>query len=275
MLIDNVPKRAHNLSRKLQFRDGSGPMLVDQRRDVILEIIESKGFVTLQDLIDEVGASESTVRRDLDHLDRIGQIRRTRGGAAYVGESLTGFEDRKGRATQEKQQIGRAAAELIESGETILLDGGTTTLEVARNLAGKNLQVVTNSLPTVNLLVGAANIELVYLGGYVYPKTGVALGQLTVEALKTIHARRLVMSVGGITERGLFNSNSLLVETERQMMQAADEVIVVADSGKLGHSELAHLCPLGDVDRLVVDRGITDEWRQIVADHGIELIVAE
>lgn len=274
MLIDCVRGTVHNLSQENLVRDGSGPMLVDQRRDVILEIIESKGFVSLQDLIDEVGASESTVRRDLDHLDRIGQIRRTRGGAAYVGESLTGFDDRKGKATHEKQQIGRAAAELIESGETVLLDGGTTTLEVARHLAGKNLQVVTNSLPTVNLLVGAANIELVYLGGYVYPKTGVALGQLTVQALKTIHARRLVMSVGGITERGLFNSNSLLVETERQMMQAADEVIVVADSGKLGHSELAHLCPLGDVDRMVVDSGITDEWRQIVTDHGIELIIA-
>ena len=249
-------------------------MLVDQRRDSIVEILESKGFVALQDLVDEVQASESTVRRDLDYLDRIGQIRRTRGGAAYVGESLTGFDDRKQRATEEKQKIGRAAAALIESGETVLLDGGTTTLEVARHLTGKNLQVVTNSLPTVNLLVGAANIELVFLGGYVYPKTGVALGQITVDALKQIHARRLVMSVGGITQRGLFNSNSLLVESERQMMAAADEIIVVADSGKLGHSELAHLCPLNEVDRMVVDAGITDEWKQIVTDHGIELIVA-
>jgi DeoR/GlpR family transcriptional regulator of sugar metabolism len=108
----------------------------------------------------------------------------------------------------------------------------------------------------------------------VYPKTGVALGAITVEALKQIHARRLVMSVGGITEAGLFNSNSLLVETERQMIEAADEVIVVADSSKLGHSELAHLAPLSDVDRLVVDAGITDEWKQIVREHGIELIVA-
>jgi DeoR/GlpR family transcriptional regulator of sugar metabolism len=82
------------------------------------------------------------------------------------------------------------------------------------------------------------------------------------------------MSVGGITENGLFNSNSLLVETERYMMQAADEVIVVADSGKLGHSELAHLCPLEDVDRLVVDGGITEDWRRLAADRGIELIVA-
>lgn len=249
-------------------------MLVDQRRDSIVEILEAKGFVALQDLVDEVRASESTVRRDLDYLDRIGQIRRTRGGAAYVGESLTGFDDRKQRATEEKQKIGRAAAGLIESGETVLLDGGTTTLEVARHLTGKNLQVVTNSLPTVNLLVGSPNIELVFLGGYVYPKTGVALGQVTVDALKQIHVRRLVMSVGGITQRGLFNSNSLLVESERQMMAAADEVIVVADSGKLGHSELTHLCQLNEVDRMVVDSGITNEWKQIVTDHGIDLIIA-
>jgi len=249
-------------------------MLVDQRRDSILETIQSKGYVALQQLVEDVGASESTIRRDLDHLDRIGQIRRTRGGAAYVGESLTGFDVRQGRATEEKQRIGRTTAELIESGETVLLDGGTTTLEVARHLGGKKLQVVTNSLPLANLLVGATNIELVFLGGYVYPKTGVALGGLTVEALKGIHARRLVISVGGITEAGLFNSNSLLVETERQMLEVADEVIVVADSGKLGHSELAHLCPLKDVDCMVVDNGITDEWKEIVTDHGIELIIA-
>lgn len=256
-------------------RRESRGMLADQRRDTILRIIEKTGYISLQRLVDDVGASESTIRRDLEHLDRIGQIRRTRGGAAYVGESLTAFDDRRTRAAAEKQRIGRTAAELIESGETVLLDGGTTTLEVARQLAGKNLQVVTNSLPTVNLLVGAPNIELIYLGGYVYPKTGVALGNLTVEALKGIHARRLVMSVGGITETGLFNSNSLLVETERKMMEAADEVIVVADSGKLGHSELAHLCRLEDVDRLVVDAAISDEWKRTIKEHGIDLIIAD
>lgn len=250
-------------------------MLVDQRRGNILEIVESKGFVSLQELVDAVGASESTVRRDLDHLDGTGQIRRTRGGAAYVGDSLTAFDDRQGTAVAEKQRIGRRAAELIEPGETVLLDGGTTTLEVARNLVGKRLQVVTNSLPIVNLLVGAAEVELVYLGGYVYPKTGVALGALTIEALKGIRARRLVMSVGGITEAGLFNSNSLLVETERQMIEAADEVIVVTDSGKLGHTELAHLCPLGDVQKMVVDGEITEEWRATLEESGVDVVIAE
>jgi DeoR family fructose operon transcriptional repressor len=250
-------------------------MLLDQRRDSILEIIESKGFVSLQELSDRLGASESTVRRDLEHLDRIGQIRRTRGGAAYVGDSLTTFEERKQTATEEKQRIGRFAAELIESGETVLLDGGSTTLEVARQLVGKTLQVVTNSLPIVNLLVGVSSIELVYLGGYLYPKTGVALGSLTVAALKQIHARRLIMSTGGITAAGLFNSNSLLVEAERQMIEAVDEVIVVADSSKFGHLELTHLAPLDTVDRLVTDARITGDWRRTVTESGVELIVAE
>ncbi|MEZ6055350.1 MAG: DeoR/GlpR family DNA-binding transcription regulator [Planctomycetaceae bacterium] len=249
-------------------------MLVDERREGILEIVESRGFASLNDLANGVGASESTVRRDLEYLDRIGQVRRTRGGAAFVGESLTAFDVRKQRAAAEKERIGVRAAELIESGETIILDGGSTTLEVAKNLNGKTLQVVTNSLPILTHLVGASQIELIALGGYLYPKTGVALGELTISALKQIHARRLVMSVGGMTAMGLFNSNSLLVETERQMIESAEEVIVVADAGKLGHSELAHLAALDIVDKLVVDAGITPEWQQIAHDHGIEVVIA-
>ncbi|WP_437225666.1 DeoR/GlpR family DNA-binding transcription regulator [Planctomicrobium sp. SH661] len=250
-------------------------MLLDQRRTSVLDIIENKGFASLKEIADAISVSESTVRRDLEHLESIGQVRRTRGGAAYVGESLSGFEDRRSQALREKQRIGRCVAELIGSGETIILDGGTTTLEVAKHLSGKSLQVVTNSLPIVNHLVSVSDIELVFLGGYLYPKTGVALGGLTVAALKQIQARRLIMGVGGITEAGLFNSNSLLVEAEQQMMASADEVIVVADSSKLGHSELTRLCGLDSIHRLVVDSGISAEWRSRIRDFGIELIVVE
>lgn len=250
-------------------------MLLDERRHHILQIIESKGFVSLQELVKDIGVSESTVRRDVEYLDGIGQIRRTRGGAAYVGESLTTFEDRRSRAIEQKRLVARVAAELIENEEAVLLDGGTTTFEVARCLMGKSLQVVTNSLPIVNLLVNQPGIELMMIGGYLYPKTGVALGPMAVAALANIHVRRLIMSAGGITEKGLFNSNALLVETERQMMAAADEIIVVSDSGKLGHSALGHLCGLEKVDRMVVDAGITPEWRKMLHEAGVELIVAE
>ncbi|MCH7989714.1 MAG: DeoR/GlpR transcriptional regulator, partial [Planctomycetes bacterium] len=209
------------------------------------------------------------------YLDGIGQIRRTRGGAAYIGESLAKFDDRVSQATQEKKRVARKVADLIEPGEAVLLDGGTTTLEVARLLIGKPLHVVTNSLPIASLLANQPQIELMMIGGYLFPQTGVALGPLAVDALKHINVRRLVMSVGGITEKGLFNSNALLVETERQMMESAEEVIVVSDSSKLGHSALAHLCPLEAVSRLVVDSGITPQWREIIQNAGVELVVVE
>lgn len=250
-------------------------MLLDQRRTSILELIETKGFVSLKEITETIPVSESTVRRDLEFLESIGQIRRTRGGAAYVGESFSAFDDRKSIAIREKQRIGRFVADLISPGETIILDGGTTTLEVARNLSGKSLQVVTNSLPIVNHLVSVSDIEVIFLGGYLYPKTGVALGALTVAALKQIQARRLIMGVGGITEAGVFNSNSLLVEAEQQMMAAADEVIVVADSTKFGHSEFTRLCGLESLHRVVVDSGLSEEWRERIRSFGIELMVVE
>ena len=109
-------------------------MLLDQRRGSIREFIETKGFVSLHEIAESVGVSESTVRRDLEYLDRTGQIRRTRGGAAGVGEALPAFDDRENQFLNEKQRVGRKVAELIQPGETILLDGGTTTLHVAKHL---------------------------------------------------------------------------------------------------------------------------------------------
>ena len=250
-------------------------MLLDQRRDSILQVIEQQGFVSLQELVTRLGASESTVRRDLEYLDGIGQIRRTRGGAAYTGESITPFEERRATAIPEKQRIGRVVADLISPGETILLDGGTTTLEVARCLAGKLLQVVTNSLPIANLLAQQPSIELILIGGYLYPRTGVALGPLAAAALAELNVPRVIMGTGGITEKGLFNSNTLLVECERLMLQAAEEVWVVADSSKFGRSALAHLCELSKVTRIIVDGGLSEHWRGVIQDAGIELTLAE
>jgi DeoR family fructose operon transcriptional repressor len=249
---------------------GGKPMIVDERRSRILQIAEESGFVSLQRLVAEVGASESTIRRDLEYLDSSGQIQRTRGGASYLGDSLSDFDSRRSRASQEKQLIARRTADLIAPGETVLLDGGTTTLEVARHLSGKTLQVLTNSLPIASLLMNRPEIELIFIGGYVYPRTGVALGEQSVEALKKMHASRLVMSTGGITADGLFNSNALLVETERQMIRAADRVTLVADSSKFGQRALSHLCPLSDVDEIVTDDGMSNEWRHVVESAGLK-----
>jgi DeoR/GlpR family transcriptional regulator of sugar metabolism len=103
----------------------------------------------------------------------------------------------------------------------------------------------------------------------------IVLGPLAMAALSEIHVRRLFMSVGGITEKGLYNSNALLADTERSMLSAAEEVIVVADSAKFGHSALAHLCPLNRVHRVVADPGLSDEWKRSLTDAGIALTIAE
>ena len=152
-------------------------MLLETRRRRLLDLIARQGFATLDELVKVLDVSESTVRRDLEALDLAGSVKRTHGGAVYSGEvrTMPALEDRAGSATLEKQAIGRATAALIEDGDSVLLDGGTTTLEVARALLGRPLQVVTNSLPIAQLLSASKDIDLIMIGGYIYPRTGVAL----------------------------------------------------------------------------------------------------
>lgn len=251
-------------------------MIVEERRQKVLELVSEHGFMALTALAKAVNASESTVRRDLDYWDQHGIIKRTHGGAMFREDvqRLPALEERTSREMEEKKQIAQAAAARIQDGDAILLDGGTTTLEVARLLVGRPLQIVTNSLPIANLFASSRETDLVMLGGYVYPRTGVALGPLTVRMMDEIHVHQTIMGVGGITAKGLFNSNLLLVETERAMMRCADEVAVVADHTKIGRQALAFLCELTAIDTLIVDRDVQPAQRALIAQADIRLIVA-
>lgn len=251
-------------------------MLVEERRKQVLDLVSRRGFVTLADLAQEVQVSDSTLRRDLDHWFRLGQIKRIHGGAMFTGESaaLPPLEARSTSQTSEKRMIAQAAAARIRNGDTVLLDGGTTTLEVARFLVGRPLQIVTNSLPIANLFASSRETDLVLLGGYVYPSTGVSLGPMTVRMMENIHVHQCILSVGGITAKGLFNSNLLLVETERRMMRCADEVVVVADHTKVGRQALAFLCKLAAIDTLIVDSNLTPPQRDLLEQAAVRLILA-
>jgi DeoR family fructose operon transcriptional repressor len=251
-------------------------VIVEERRQRVLDLLAERGFVALTDLAQMTQASESTIRRDLDFFAEKGLLKRTHGGAVFVNdrETLPPLEDRSQLKIDEKRDIARLAASRIRDGDSVLLDGGTTTLEVARLLVGRPVQIVTNSLPIANLFASSHETDLVILGGYVFPRTGVALGPLTVRMMDEIHVHQTILSVGGITAKGLFNSNLLLVETERAMMNCADEVVVVADHSKLGRQALAFLCKLSDVDTLIVDRGLSAEQRALALGQGVRLMVA-
>jgi DeoR family fructose operon transcriptional repressor len=248
----------------------------EERRSRLLELVRLRGFASLPDLASELQVSESTVRRDLDYLEETGSAQRTHGGVFYTGPSpkLQHFDQRQKTQWDKKRLISEAAAKLIEDGDTVLLDGGSTTYELARVLVARPLQVVTNSLPVANLFTSSDSADLVLVGGYVHTRTGVSLGPYANQMLADLHVRRAVLSVAGITDSGYYNSNLLLVETERAMMKAADQVIVVADSTKFGRTSLAHLCGLGEVDVLVVDNEISDPWRGKLVAAGVQLVLA-
>jgi DeoR/GlpR family transcriptional regulator of sugar metabolism len=252
-------------------------VLVQQRRQRVLDLVSQKGFITLTELARALKASESTVRRDLDHWNQQGMLKRIHGGAMYTGDNsvLPALEDRSTSQIAEKRLVAKAAVGRIRDGDAILLDGGTTTLEVARLLVGRSLQIVTNSLPIAGLFANSRETDLVMIGGYVYPKTGVALGPLSVRMMDDIHVRHTIMSVGGITEKGLFNSNLLLVETERRMMECADEVVVVADHTKIGRQALAFLSNLAAIDLLIVDAAARPEQLRILDQAGVEYVLAD
>lgn len=251
-------------------------MLVEERRQKVLELVQQRGFVASAELVRVLGVSESTLRRDLEYWDQLGNLKRTHGGAMYTGQRLEmpALEDRSTTALPQKRAIAEHVAGQLADGSAILLDGGTTTLEIARLIIGRSLQVVTNSLPIAQLLSGSGTIDLILLGGYVSPRTGVAMGPLTIKQLEGIQVQTAYFGVSGITPKGLFNSNLLLVETERAMMRTADEVVVVADASKLGRSALAPLCELHQVRRLITDGTLSSEQRQWLEEAGVLVEVA-
>ncbi len=251
-------------------------MTTDQRRSRLLELVQTRGFASLPDLAEELTVSESTIRRDLGHLEEEGSAKRTHGGVFYTGPSpnLPHFKQRQEAEWDKKKAIAKVASLLIENGDTVLLDGGSTTYELARLLVGRPLQVVTNSLPVANLFNADANTDLILIGGYVHTRTGVVQGPYANEMLSSLNVRRAVLSVAGIDESGMYNSNRLLAETQRAILNISHEVIVVADSTKFGFRSLAHVCELNKVSKLVVDDNIEDAWKNKLENAGVELIIA-
>ncbi len=247
------------------------------RRERLRRMVRQTGFASLGELAESLSVSESTVRRDLEQLERSGDVRRTHGGVFWTGESATirAFEGRKDTTWTVKAAIGAAAAKLIEEHDTILLDGGSTTYELARCLVGRRLQVVTNSLPVAHLLSSSDSIDLVTIGGCVRGRTAVAIGPMAESMLRQINVRLAFLSVAGINERGYFNNNMMLVESEKAMLAAADQAYVVTDHTKFGKVSLSHLCRLEDVQGVVTDSGLASHWKKRIDDAGVELVLAD
>lgn len=277
----------------------AGKMLAEQRRNKILETMRQERYTQLFHLAQLLKVSESTVRRDVESLVGQGLLRRTYGGVAYNGHggevegNRDGYRDDSPQAFhlpgtpplgektdartlkaihwQEKLAIAKYTARMIPEGDTVLLDGGSTAYAVALELVSRPLTLVTNSLPVANLFASDPANELILVGGSVCPRTGVVRGSYANLMLQQIRVRRAVISAAGIGADGFYNNNVLLVETERTIHKIANELIVVADSSKFGQKSLSHICALDEVDHIVTDDRISQEWIDRIRQANVEL----
>jgi DeoR family transcriptional regulator, fructose operon transcriptional repressor len=184
------------------------------------------------------------------------------------------FADRQTAMSQAKVAIGRAVATLIPPEQTVIINGGTTCFEVARALVGTRLNVITNSVPIASLLSADLATEVTLIGGYVYPRTGVALGAMAEGQLASLRATQLIFGCAGVCEEGAFNANQMMVDVEKRMMSIADEIILVADHTKFGKRSVVKLCELDQMDVIVTDAGADERTREFLGGLKAKVVYA-
>ena len=246
-----------------------------ERHARLLEALNA-GEIDVDDLARRFDVSASTVRRDLQHLSRKNAVRRTYGGAILTGPAAeTTLEQRLAVQGRQKQAIAQAAIELIEDGDTLILDAGSTVAAFGRLLLQRRLRVITNNLALLPFLAKAPSIELVVLGGALRTTSMSTMGPLAHDALRRMTADRAIMSADGVVSgRGLCEADLEQVALKSLMMEQAKDVIVLADAGKLGRAEQSAWAPLPPRWTLVTDSGASDEQRQRLTEAGARVIVA-
>ena len=250
----------------------------EARQIAIESFLQKMEFASLEDLAAQTGASVSTVRRDLAVLESRGLVRRTHGGARLEKsrpiEEDNGWIESGMKRIAEKDRIARACASLVEFDSSVILDAGTTVHAVARALRERRPQIVTNSLLIANQYASDSQIEVVVSGGVIYPRLGVLVGPLAVQAFANINVDYAILSAGGLTDEGLMNSHTLLIDIQREMLRAAKTVIMCLDHSKFDRKSITSLCGLDQIDVVVTDREPSRSWRQRLESAGVQLVVA-
>jgi DeoR/GlpR family transcriptional regulator of sugar metabolism len=246
------------------------------RQRKIREMLEVEEFLDMDRLRSVLEASESTIRRDLAGLEDEGVLKRVYGGAMAMQtkDHALDFAWQSAHMAAEKKRIATVAAGLVHDNQTVILDGGTTVAAVARELAGRSLHVITNSLPIAEVFSDARQVEVTLTGGFLYPRLRATLGPLCEQVFASVTADVLIMGIGGVTESGFSNSNTLIVGPEQKMIQAARKLIIVTDHTKFGRGSVIHLAPLSEADVVVSDAGLSTEHQDMLKAHGVEVLLA-
>jgi len=244
----------------------------EERQAKIEAYLQKAEFASLEELAQHVGASVSTVRRDVAALEASRPIRRTHGGARSLQPSKSDefvFNVRDTHQVTEKDLLGEACAELIEPGQNVIIDSGTTCFHVAKRLDDKVAQIITNSLPVANHFSASVRHEVHLSGGVIYPRLGTLVGPHAVETFSRMHADVAILSGSGISAEGVYNSHALIVDIQR-----AAKVIFCLDHTKFGRRSTFFLCDFAEVDVIVTDAKAPPDLVATLRAQGLQVIVA-
>jgi DeoR family transcriptional regulator of aga operon len=249
-----------------------------ERQKQILTLLTRQGRLSVTEIVEQFSISEATVRRDLESLASQGKLLRVHGGVIAIEQAPPELPilERENEQPDEKTRIGRAIASLIADKETVFLGSGTTVLEVARNLRDhRNLTVITNSLPVLNMLAGIKEITVIALGGSLRDSELSFIGHITEQALSEVRADKVIIGIRAISlEQGLTNDYLQETLTDRAILKIGREVIIAADHTKCGVVSTAFLAPLSAMHTMVTDGGTDDKFINALKRKAINIIVA-
>jgi len=252
-------------------------MQAEERQSKIEAYLQKAEFASLEELAQALGASVSTIRRDVAALEERGAARRTHGGARLLQAPKSDeyvFNVRDTHQVAEKEAIGVACAALVKPGQNVIIDAGTTCFHIAKRLDDKVAQIITNSLPVANLFSGSNRHEVHLSGGTIYPRLGTLVGPHAVETFSRMHADVAILSGSGISSEGIYNSHALLVDIQRAMIAGAAKVVFCFDHTKFGRRSTFFLCDFADVDVVVTDAQAPEDLVRELRAKGIEVVLA-
>ncbi|AZN98448.1 DeoR/GlpR transcriptional regulator [Mesorhizobium sp. M9A.F.Ca.ET.002.03.1.2] len=253
-------------------------MKSDGRRQGIMDFLMDAGTASVDDLASRFGVSKMTVHRDLDELEQSGFLRKVRGGASIQPSGLfeSDFRYRQKQAGEEKQRLAAAAVAMIEPGQTVIIDDGSTAGGIARHLADlRPLTVISNNLAVIQDLAGVGGITLIALGGQYSKKFHGFFGLLAEDTLKSLRADVAFLSSSAIHGVSAFHQDQEVVHTKRLMMAAAARKYLLVDHGKFGRTALHFLTDLEAFDAVFTGRELEPQMREALAGAGVSLTIVE
>ncbi|WP_116653742.1 DeoR/GlpR family DNA-binding transcription regulator [Pelagibacterium sediminicola] len=252
-----------------------------ERHRVILSAVQSRPVATVQELVELTETSEATIRRDIAALHVQGRLRRVRGGAEALTPPTQGGLIGRPFSVNEtinvglKRAIAREAVALCEEGDSIIINGGTTTYQMVFHLTNRRCQVFTNSFPIASHLLTHSKNSVIVPGGTIYREQNIILSPFESDVTRHFYARRMFMGAQGIGPHGLTEADPLLIQAEQKLLNQAEELVILADSSKFRQRSSLILCRLDRIHKVITDRGIRDEERQMLEDREIQVIIAE